>query len=175
MHQTVCTSLVLNILAFTLLFTIFKYSVTRCYMKGLLCNIVRVPVNSGAISLAIHSVTWYSHGARWKRETEENDTRPLAFCLSRCIIEKRKKRPMHLRSPIAFLSYEGSDARMSFFRVIIKSKVFYKIRVGHLRVPSKIIFFIRSVRLSLPNRFPHCTCPWWRRSVRKSLKKLKGS
>lgn len=57
MHQTVCTSLVLNILAFTLLFTIFKYSVTRCYMKGLLCNIVRVSIKiiimiiNGAISL----------------------------------------------------------------------------------------------------------------------------
>lgn len=168
MHQTVCTSLVLNILAFTLLFTILKYSVTRCYMKGLLCNIVRAynAVNGGAISLNGNS-PWRDIRTTLVRKRER-----------RRMIRKKKETPVRVL-PVKktnaftitncfFLSYERSDARISFSCVIVKSKTFFFsfIRVGYPRAPSKIRSFICS-SVILPNQFPHCACPRWRCSVGK--------
>lgn len=155
MHQTVCTSLVLNILAFTLLFTIFKYSVTRCYMKGLLCNIVRVPVNSGAISLNGISFRDVIFARRsLKARTEENDTRPLAFCPTRCIVEKKKKRKETNVLTITNCFFYPTNDLTHGCRVSVlssKARLFFFTRVGHPRAPSKIISFIRSVRLSFPD------------------------
>lgn len=168
MHQTVCTSLVLNILAFTLLFTILKYSVTRCYMKGLLCNIVRVynAVNGGAISLNGNS-PWRDIRTALVRKRErrrmirkKKKPRSRSACKKdRCIYDHQ----------LLFFILRTIWRTDVVFLCIVKSKTFFFsfIRVGYPRAPCKIRSFIRSVRLSLPNQFPHCACPQWRRSVGK--------
>lgn len=187
MHQTVCTSLVLNILAFTLLFTIFKYSVTRCYMKGLLCNIVRVHCKSVSDAISLNGIsfrdTWDSHDVQSENGGEWYETFMHAFRrnLSRNLSnvekktkEKKKKETNALMITNCFF-YPTNNLTHGCYRQ--KQDFFYKFysRTVLCTFQNFIFRTYRFIlRLSLPDRFPHCACPRWRRSVIKSLKKSKG-